>query len=140
MPMFSKSRKSPRNASVIPATGARNTPFSIIGGDIVITGNISASVDLHVDGKIEGDLSCAALVQGAESKIRGSITAETARLAGLVEGAIMAKDLVIERTARITGDIAYENITIEQGAQVVGQFSHRAAVQPGELKLIANEG
>ena len=52
----------------------------------------------------------------------------------------MAKDLVIERTARITGDIAYENITIEQGAQVVGQFSHRTAVQPGELKLIANEG
>ena len=138
--MFSKSRKSPRSASVTPATGARNTPFSIIGGDIVITGNISASVDLHVDGKIEGDLSCAALVQGADSEIRGSIAAETARLAGLVEGAIMAKDLVIERTARITGDIAYENITIEQGAQVVGQFVHRAAVQPGELKLIANEG
>lgn len=138
--MFSKSRKSPRSASVIPATGARNTPFSIIGGDIVITGDISASVDLHVDGKIEGDLSCAALVQGAESEIRGSITAETARLAGLVEGSIIAKDLLIDRTARITGDIAYENITIEQGAQVVGQFSHRAAVQPGELKLIASEG
>ena len=138
--MFSKSRKSPRSASAIPATGAKNTPFSIIGGDVVITGNISATVDLHVDGKIEGDLSCAALVQGAESEIRGSITAETARLAGLVEGSIVAKDLLIERTARITGDIAYENITIEQGAQVVGQFCHRAAVHAGELKLITSEG
>lgn len=138
--MFSKSRKSPHSGSAIPATGARNTPFSIIGGDIVITGNISASVDLHVDGKIEGDLSCASLVQGAESEIRGSITAETARLAGLVDGSITAKDLFIERTARIAGDIAYENITIEQGGQVVGRFIHKAAVHAGELKLIANEG
>lgn len=139
--MFSKSRKSPQSVSTMPATGARNTPFSLIGGDIVITGNISASVDLHVDGRIEGDLSCAALVQGADSEIRGSITAERARLAGLVDGSIAAKDLFIERTARITGDIAYENITIEQGGQVVGQFSRRgAAVQPGELKLISSEG
>lgn len=106
----------------------------------MIIGDISASVDLHVDGKIEGDLSCATLVQGAESEIRGSITAETARLAGLVEGSIMAKDLFVERTARITGEIAYENITIEQGGQIVGQFSHRGAVHTGELKLITSEG
>ncbi|MCF8709185.1 bactofilin family protein [Rhizorhapis sp. SPR117] len=124
----------------MPATGARNTPFSIIGGDVVITGNISASVDLHVDGKIEGDLSCASLVQGADSVINGCVTAQTARLAGLVDGSITAKDLIVERTARIIGDVAYENITIEQGGQIVGQFSHKGAPPAGELKLIASEG
>ena len=138
--MFSKSRKSPLSASMTSATGARNAPFSIIGGDVVITGNISASADLHIDGKIEGDLRCAAVVQGADSEIRGSITAETVRLSGLVDGSVTAKDLVIGRTARVTGDIAYENITIEQGGQIVGQFSHRGTVSPGELKLITSEG
>lgn len=123
----------------IAATGARNTPFSIIGSDIVITGNIRASVDLHVDGKIEGDLSCANLVQGADSEIRGCIMAETARLAGLVDGSITAKDLFIEHTARITGDIVYENITIEPGGQVVGQFRHRGNIQSSELKLITSD-
>lgn len=136
--MFSKSRKSPRSVSAIAATGARNTPFSIIGGDIVITGNINASADLHIDGKIAGDISCATLVQGAESEIRGSITAETARLAGLVDGAVHARDLIVERTARIMGDVAYENIIIEQGGQVVGRFSHQGA-HPAELKLIASD-
>lgn len=97
-------------------------------------------MDLHIDGKIEGDISCAALVQGTESEIRGSIVAETARLAGLVEGSIAAKHLIIERTARVAGDIAYENITIEQGGQVIGQFSHRGAAPSAELKLIASEG
>lgn len=137
--MFSKSRKSPQSASATTATGARNTPFSIIGSDVVVTGNITASVDLHIDGKVEGDIGCATLVQGAESEIRGSITAETARLAGLVDGAVTARDLFIERTARIMGDIAYDNITIEQGGQVVGRFSHRGA-HPAELKLIASDG
>ena len=70
------------------ATGARNTTFSIIGSDVVITGNISASVDLHVDGQIEGDLKCASLVQGEGSAIRGSVIAETARIAGVIEGSM----------------------------------------------------
>lgn len=137
--MFSKSRKSPQNALTATATGARNAPFSIIGSDIVITGNLSASADLHVDGRISGDISCATIVQGAQSEIRGSITAETARLAGLVDGAVSARDLIVERTARIMGDVAYENIVIEQGGQVVGRFSHQGP-QPAELKLIASDG
>lgn len=136
--MFSKSRKSPRNASAITATGARNAPFSIIGSDIAITGNINATADLHVDGKIAGDIRCTTLVQGAESEIRGSITADSARLAGLVDGAVSARDLIVERSARIMGDVVYENIVIEQGGQVVGRFSHQGP-QPTELKLIASD-
>ena len=137
--MFSKSRKSQPGVSAISAAGARNAPFSIIGGDILITGNITATADLHIEGKVQGDIICAALVQGAGSEIRGSVQAETARLAGLVDGAVTARDLVIESTARIMGDIAYENITIEQGGQAIGRFTHKGA-QPAELKLITSEG
>lgn len=34
-----------------------HSTFSVIGADVVITGNISAKVDLHVDGRVEGDIS-----------------------------------------------------------------------------------
>jgi cytoskeletal protein CcmA (bactofilin family) len=114
------------------ATGARNTTFSIIGSDVVITGNVSATVDLHIDGRIEGDLSCANLVQGADSMVKGAIVAESAKLAGSVDGSITARDLVIHSTAKITGDVAYENLTIEQGSQIEGRFAHRrgAGTQP----------
>ena len=107
------------------ATGARHTPFSVLGADVVITGNVSATVDLHVDGRIEGDLACANLVQGPESLIKGAIVAESARLSGTVDGSISARDLTIQASARITGDVTYENLTIEQGSQVEGRFAHR---------------
>src|SRR3546814_16618015 len=88
--MFSKSKPMPASESVpslppaVPAkmaTGARHTTFSILGSDVVVTGNVAASVDLHVDGKIEGDLKCANLVQGEASEIKGAVTAETAKIA-----------------------------------------------------------
>ena len=115
------------------ATGARHTTFSILGSDVVVTGNVAASVDLHVDGKIEGDLKCANLVQGEASESKGAGTAETAKIAGLLDG-----------SARITGDVTYETITIENGGKVDGKLSHRrhgamAAKAPPPLEVVENK-
>ena len=110
-----------------------HSTFSVIGSDVVITGNISAKVDLHVDGRVEGDISCASLVQGEASSIHGAITAETARLAGTVNGSVDARDLVITATANVTGDVSYETITIEQGGHVDGQFRHKSKVIAPQL-------
>lgn len=138
--MFSKSSKSPRPVSPMSATGAKHTPFSLIGGDVTINGNLTASVDLHVDGVVEGDISCASLVQGPDSRITGHVTAQSARLAGLVDGSIDAQELVVESSARITGDVRYATITIEAGSRIEGRFAHRDKDAPAaELKLIAND-
>lgn len=108
--------------------------FSVLGADVAIKGDVAASADLHVDGRVEGDIACASLVQGQSSEIVGSIRAETARLAGTVRGSITAGELVILKTARIEGDVHYDALTIEQGAEVDGRFAHRvpeAASAPG---------
>lgn len=106
-----------------------NSTFSVLGTDLTIKGNIEASADLHIDGAIEGDISCSSLVQGDSSHVTGSIKAETARLAGKVNGSITARELVILKSARIEGDVFYDALTIEQGAQVDGRFAHRDAVK-----------
>lgn len=100
-----------------------SSTFSVIGSDVTIKGDISASVDLHVDGAIEGDIKCASLVQGESSTITGGVMAETARLSGKVNGSINAKELVILKSAKIEGDVHYDALTIEQGAQVDGRFA-----------------
>ena len=107
------------------ATTDRTATFSVLGADMVVHGDIVAEADLHVEGRIEGDLACAALVQGEGSVIRGAISARKARLAGTVEGGVDVAELVIARTARIVGDVAYDSLTIEQGARVEGCFSPR---------------
>jgi len=102
------------------------TTFSVIGADVTIKGDIAASADLHIDGTIEGDIRCAALVQGEGSTIHGAVTAESARLAGKVSGSITARELVVLKTAHIEGDVHYDALTIEQGAQVDGRFAPNA--------------
>ncbi|TRD11392.1 polymer-forming cytoskeletal protein [Erythrobacter insulae] len=111
---------------------ASNSTFSVIGSDINIKGDISASADLHVDGSIEGDIKCASLVQGESSQVTGGVTADTARLAGRVTGSITAKELVILKTAKIEGDVHYDALTIEQGAQVDGRFAPNARREAGK--------
>lgn len=105
---------------------ASGSTFSVIGADVTITGNISATADLHIDGRIDGDITCASLVQGEKSAINGVVTADTARLAGTVTGSITAKELVILKSARIEGDVHYDALTIEQGAEVDGRFAPNA--------------
>lgn len=110
--------------------GGSGSTFSVIGSDVTIKGDLNASADLHVDGTVEGDITCSSLVQGETSTISGAVIAETARLAGQVTGSITARELVILQSARITGDVHYDALTIEQGAQVDGRFapnSHRQA-------------
>ncbi len=113
--------------------------FSIIGSDVVIKGDISATVDLHIDGRIEGDIACASLVQGEGSHVEGAITAETARLAGSVSGSINARELVVLRSARISGDVHYDALTIEQGAEVEGRFAHRAPAKSAAAPVAAGK-
>lgn len=108
--------------------------FSIIASDVEIVGNLTAKVDLHIDGKVQGDVVCGSIVQGEGSVIMGKVVAESARLSGKVEGSIEAADLVIEASARIMGDVVYQNLTIAPGGQVDGKFKHRGSVAPNIRK------
>jgi cytoskeletal protein CcmA (bactofilin family) len=129
--MFSK-KPEPSHPSPAPRPVARpvangGSTFSVLGADVAIKGNVEASADLHVDGVVEGDLVCTSLVQGESSRIEGGITADSARLSGTIKGTITVRELVILRTARIDGDVHYETLTIEQGANVNGRFAPDAA-------------
>ncbi|MGE3691397.1 MAG: polymer-forming cytoskeletal protein [Novosphingobium sp.] len=110
-----------------------NPTFSILGSDTAIKGNIDSASDLHVDGKIEGDIRCATLVQGETSEINGSVFAESAKLAGLIRGTIEAGELTVLKTARIEGDVCYDSLSIEPGAKVDGRFAARGSAAPASL-------
>lgn len=110
---------------LLPSPGsAKRGQFSVISADVVIAGNVAASADLHIDGRVEGDVECATLIQGQDSRIAGAIVAETARIGGAIEGSVAVRHLTIERSARILGDVQYETISIELGAAIDGRLKH----------------
>lgn len=114
---------------------AAGSTFSVLGPDIAINGDLAAAADLHLDGKIKGDIRCAALAQGEASEVTGNVVAESARIAGRIKGSISADVLVVLKTARIEGDVTYGSLTIEEGAQVDGKFTPRAAEAEPKLML-----
>ena len=146
--MFSKKSAEPPSSPTLAINSGRSAPmasksnstFSVLGSDLAIKGDIKASADLHIDGNVEGDISCSSIVQGETSKITGAVTAETARLAGTVDGSITARELVILKTARIAGDVFYDALTIEQGAQVEGRFAHRDPKKDAPAAAARTEG
>ena len=131
--MFAKTQA----AAGMPAKGAKGVPgLSIIGPEVIISGDLATDAQIHVDGRIDGNVHCASLCQGPAGIIAGNIIADEARLCGTVEGTVSARNVVVEATARIMGDIAYETISIEAGAGIEGRLARRAALaKPGEEAL-----
>lgn len=132
--MFSRDKTSgilPRPAR----SGAQGLSF--IGPEVVVSGDIATDAQLHVDGRIDGNVRCHQLVQGEAGAVSGNIQAEEARIAGTVEGQVNVRTLFVEASARIMGDIAYETISIDAGAQLEGRLARRTALGADEAPLIA---
>ncbi|MEA3004695.1 MAG: hypothetical protein QOH81_3483 [Sphingomonadales bacterium] len=120
-----------RHNDAAPAGQGKGARFSFVGPEMNVTGDIATGGDLHVDGKIDGDIRCAMLTLGESGEIRGNILAGSARLAGLVDGAVEAGILTLDHSARITGDILYETLSISSGADVEGRFKRRKGAGDG---------
>ncbi len=124
-----------------PAGSVRESPLSVIGADILVTGNIDAEVDLQIEGRVVGDVRCATLILGERSSINGNIFAQRVRVSGLIEGAIETTDLAIESTARVKGEISYSRLRIANGGVVEGSMIHRPLTEEqlaemNRLKLV----
>jgi cytoskeletal protein CcmA (bactofilin family) len=99
------------------------TERSLIGKNIVITGDISATEDLVVDGRVTGKihLNESRLTVGEEGYAQSQIIAREVVICGRVDGQIQASERVeLRHTAQVTGDIVAPRLIIHQDAVVKG--------------------
>ena len=89
-----------------PAARSGSGTLSFLGAEVTVTGNISGQGNLHIDGRVDGDVSCTSLIVGNSGQVNGNITADNAKIAGSINGTVAAKVLTIEASARITGDLS----------------------------------
>ena len=122
--------------------GEKNiVPFIIIGGTKIL-GNIVDGDIIHIDGKMEGDVSCKELIIGAGGMIKGNVEAKSLEIYGELNGSIKAENLFIASTAKFIGDSVYKTIAIEPGAVLVGSCSRaqeevKAASPKDKPQLVA---
>ena len=122
-----------------PTARSGGGTMSFLGAEVTITGNIGGSGNLHIDGRVDGDVTCSSLIVGHSGQVNGNVTAEDAKIAGSIHGTVAAKVLTIEASARINGDLSYDSVSVETGAQVEGRVKRLTREDQGGLKLIANE-
>ena len=134
--MFSRNQP----ASGAPPKAGKSGPaaLSFIGPEVVISGDLVTSAQLHVDGRIDGNVRCGQLCQGESGIIAGDIEADEARIAGVVEGTVSAATVIVEATGRIAGDVSYDTISIAAGARIDGRLARRESLaQAGPRVLVA---
>jgi cytoskeletal protein CcmA (bactofilin family) len=104
-----------------PDTGRGEMTF--IGKSVLIKGELSCSEDLYIDGEVEGtvDPKGNRLTIGPNGRVKANVNACAVVVQGKLEGSIQASDRVdLKQSAVVTGDIATQRISIDEGAYFKG--------------------
>jgi cytoskeletal protein CcmA (bactofilin family) len=95
---------------------------SVIGRGTVVRGNVRGSGSLEILGRVEGDVSVnGELVLGEDSAVKGSVSGSHITVSGAVQGDVRGSEAVLlERGARVVGDLMAPRIGVATGALVKG--------------------
>lgn len=112
---------------------------SIISIDLSVQGNLASNGEIQVDGKVEGDIKCKALIIGTKGSVSGEVSAQTVRIHGAIRGQVKAKSVFLASTAQMSGDIEHESLAIEPGAFMEGHCKRIATETPAKTDTAKQE-
>ena len=105
---------------------------SIVSENTKVVGNIISDGIIHIDGTVEGDVSCDELIIGIKGCVCGSVTASNLQLYGALKGKALVDNLFVAKSAKLVGDAAHNTIAIEPGAYIDGHCMRQGDPIPAE--------
>lgn len=100
-----------------------------LGKSIVIKGDLIASEDLTLYGRMEGTVTLQGghtLTIGRHAEITAAIDAKAVVIQGRVTGNVTAREKVeIQTTGSVAGDVISPRLAIADGASILGKVSVR---------------
>ena len=97
---------------------------STIGEELTITGNVTSTGELNLEGNVQGDVHCVSLVLGENSQLEGSVIAEEVMIRGRLIGSVRALRVTLQSNSHVEGDLVHQSLAIEQGAYFEGKSRH----------------
>ncbi len=119
----------------------QNSIDSLIGSGARIEGNMTFTGGLRVDGEIFGNIRTepghpGTLVISELARVEGEISVGHVVINGTVVGPVFADEsLELLPKARVSGDLEYRRIEMQQGAIVQGRLVHREDAGSGEMPI-----
>ena len=88
---------------------------TIVGPGALITGNVTVSGFLRIDGDIDGNIQTQGrVIIGEEARIRGNIHAASVSVGGIVQGDIIAPDyVIILSSGMVIGSILTKKLRVD---------------------------
>src|SRR5512132_3909827 len=105
------------------AQGSGSLSVSTIGEGLTITGNVTSKGALHLDGRVQGDVHCVALVLGENAQLEGNVTAEEVMVRGRLIGSVRALRVMLQSTAHVEGNLFHKSLALEQGTHFEGRVA-----------------
>ncbi|MGK7296362.1 MAG: bactofilin family protein [Candidatus Wenzhouxiangella sp. M2_3B_020] len=94
---------------------------TIVAAGTQFVGDLTLSDNLHVDGRVDGDVQSEAnVVIGSDGAIQGRITAAAVVVSGRVDGSVSAQRLEIVAGGSMEGDVHVVDLVIEPGGRFNG--------------------
>jgi cytoskeletal protein CcmA (bactofilin family) len=117
------------NTAARPPAAPRQT--AMIGPSITITGDVSGSENLLIEGTVEGEIRIPAheVTVGSAGQVSANVHASTVRIEGNVRGDISGEEkVIIARQGNVRGNIVAPRVTLEDGAIFKGSID----MDPGD--------
>lgn len=112
---------------------------SVIAEDLKIKGELISEGDVELKGTFEGDIVCRTLLISEDAHVIGSATAEKVVIRGAVDGSISGNRVTLTSSARVTGELVCQALSIDENAYFDGK-SQRVADPLGAHRLRAGNG
>ncbi len=127
--MFARGSKGKSSGNLpVPQTQRRSSKAapSIISTDLVIVGTLTSTGDVHIDGRVDGDIRSGSVTLGEKASFEGDVVAEEVTVRGRVKGAIRARKVSLAGTSHVEGTVLHEALAVEAGAFFEGNCHHSA--------------
>lgn len=111
---------------------------TLVGTDTVLTGDLTFSGGLRVDGTIRGNVqeqtgSQGTIILGESGRIEGAVSATKIVLIGTVVGPVKAGQFIeLQAKARIKGDLHYTSLEMHMGSVIDGKLVHSEKSEANE--------
>ena len=98
--------------------------LGFVGDVIKFSGEVTFKTSLRIDGHFSGQVNSSngtLVVSTGANLIDAVINVAVAKINGAVEGQVNAAEVVLGRTAKVTGDVFAQSLIVEDGALLNGR-------------------
>jgi cytoskeletal protein CcmA (bactofilin family) len=117
---------SKKSGGAVASTRVNAVP-TLLSQDLTITGDLKTDGEIHIDGRLDGNLTAGKVTVGENGAVHGKIVSTTVTIRGKVTGKIDATSVELTETAHVQADVVQDKLIVANGAFLDGKCSRKSA-------------